>query len=339
MRKITFLLCIGLLMLSSCSDELTRDKAENILTETFNYPYAEFHQFNVEKNRLQATTPAHVNELAEMGLVDRVPYTSKYGHNYYQSAYSEKAKQYLKPNTTLTTSGYLTGDFAVGTVNIKEVTGIQFNEDKTKATVEYSTYRDNFTPFSNRSSYDEWRSEIKNESVEFSLYDDGWRVNPDEVKGEYLSASEFNFFKPEYEEKQKKIQEAVNTKEEMTKEDFEKYENHPLENIEISGNLDTKPVIIFIEKVKEDSIFGYNILGDNKRPLKGTFSAHKTNVEIYGGATIPQSVYQIELKEPGDDEWDGIFEFELKTSDQGYNGSGTWKAYNGKLNRDLLLTY
>lgn len=195
MKKITFFICIGLLILSSCSDELTRDKAEKILTETFNYPYVEFHQFGVQERKSQVGLLSIENELADLGLVDRVIVDRVYvpGHGwspFLEQSFSNEAMKYIKLNTSLDkeikslrgrSERYLTGYFAVGTKYIKEVTGIQFNEDKTKATVEYSTYRVNFTPFSNIPSYDRWRNEPENESIEFYLYDDGWRVNPDEV--------------------------------------------------------------------------------------------------------------------------------------------------------------
>lgn len=136
----------------------------------------------------------------------------------------------------------------------------------------------------------------------------------------------------------KNNEEKVLTVNEKTEIDFNKYENHPLSNTTLNGHLDNKPIILYIEKVKNDSIFGYNILGENKRPIKGVFSSYETQVEEFG-AMIPLFVYEIEAKEPGDDEWDGLFEFEYKVSDLGYSGSGTWKAYNGKLERKLTLKY
>ena len=97
------------------------------------------------------------------------------------------------------------------------------------------------------------------------------------------------------------------------------------------GTIGNKPLEIIVSKIENLSqeLFNknisdaYNIVAGKKRNLKGNIYAEK-------------DVFYIKLSEPGDDKWDGIFEFKVD-NDGEYNGIGTWKSNNGELIEKILL--
>ena len=102
------------------------------------------------------------------------------------------------------------------------------------------------------------------------------------------------------------------------------------------GKIGDKNFKLVIQNVSSNNISGYNVAGNNKRPVKGTILSKKQK----GGSDVLDpitSVYTINLKEPGDDKWDGEFNLVFHINDQGRTGSGTWKSYDGKLNRKITF--
>jgi hypothetical protein len=111
------------------------------------------------------------------------------------------------------------------------------------------------------------------------------------------------------------------------------------------GVMNKKKLLVVIEEINGDSIYGYNALGSNKRPLRG----------VYKEGTVDLScavVFDLKLHEPGDDKWDGIFTIQLAGSqEQGgdHDGPycegvvnaeksyGSWKSNNGKLAHEFTL--
>jgi hypothetical protein len=84
------------------------------------------------------------------------------------------------------------------------------------------------------------------------------------------------------------------------------------------GLFGDKKILLNISNItSKGDVIGYNILGDKKRVLSGTF---KGNL--------------FELAEPGDDTWDGVFKFTV--NDKG-EAIGTWTSNNGKLKRSFSL--
>ena len=112
------------------------------------------------------------------------------------------------------------------------------------------------------------------------------------------------------------------------------------------GSMNGKTLKVVIEKVEGTTLEGYNILGTNRRPLKGTFTV--------GSWDQPCSkAFEATLAEPGDDKWDGVFTIKFvgyeddKETDngpecagnlKGVEANGEWKSNNGKLNHTLDLT-
>jgi hypothetical protein len=111
------------------------------------------------------------------------------------------------------------------------------------------------------------------------------------------------------------------------------------------GEMNGKKLTIVINKVNGETLSGFNILGTNKRNLKGRFQI--------GTWDQPCSkAYDVTLNEPGDDKWDGVFTLkfvgysntiergeglECEGSYSGAEASGVWKANNGKLVHDFYL--
>lgn len=135
-------------------------------------------------------------------------------------------------------------------------------------------------------------------------------------------------------------------------------ENHSLENTvsvsdefnflngEWSGFLEKKRIKIVIQSVVGNQLKGYNIVGDNKRPVQGTV----TKLNVKRKATCETNYcgyYKVVLSEPGDHKWDGVFtlEFEATSIDGAeengtiywfHVGDGQWKSYDGKLVRNVM---
>jgi hypothetical protein len=111
------------------------------------------------------------------------------------------------------------------------------------------------------------------------------------------------------------------------------------------GTMSNKKLQIVIQENVDDKVKGYNILGKNKRPVKGTVKY------IDRGGECLRGIYcTVILKEPGDDKWDGVFTLDFSFCPElDDNGEiikseantpyciGKWKANNGKLSGDFRL--
>ncbi len=108
-----------------------------------------------------------------------------------------------------------------------------------------------------------------------------------------------------------------------------------------TGNLGDKQLTVVIEKIEGNVLTGYNIVGTNQRPLKGTFVDHHWG-------QLCSTAYEATLKEPGDDKWDGVFtivfvgyEDDKLVDDspvcignlQGSEAHGSWEANNGQMRK------
>lgn len=73
---------------------------------------------------------------------------------------------------------------------------------------------------------------------------------------------------------------------------------------------------ISIDSVKNDILFGHSVVAGNKRPFKGSILQK-------------ENVYVAEVKEPGDDKYDGAFTFTINPTEKTL--SGIWIANDKKL--------
>lgn len=111
------------------------------------------------------------------------------------------------------------------------------------------------------------------------------------------------------------------------------------------GIMGGKKLTIVIDKVNGKEISGYNILGTNKRLLKGTFKKGEW-------AQACSVAFDALLNEPGDDKWDGVFDIKFvgyqneeetnyglicSGKYSGTEGSGLWKSNNGKMQNEFNL--
>jgi hypothetical protein len=117
-------------------------------------------------------------------------------------------------------------------------------------------------------------------------------------------------------------------------------------NGEWSGFLEKKRIKIVIQSVVGNQLKGYNIVGNNKRPVQGTV----TKLNVKRKATCQSNYcgyYKVVLSEPGDHKWDGVFtlEFEATSIDGAeengiiywnHYADGLWKSYDGKLVRNVM---
>lgn len=103
----------------------------------------------------------------------------------------------------------------------------------------------------------------------------------------------------------------------------------------VSGTVATKPFTLKFESITDDKITGYNITGNSKRPVKGSFIKAIEQYDLNGDQKnlVPNHVFLIKINEPGNEEWDGEFNLRIEISDWFNRGNGTWRAYNGRLNR------
>lgn len=67
---------------------------------------------------------------------------------------------------------------------------------------------------------------------------------------------------------------------------------------------------ISIDKIEEGKVKGHSVVAGNRRPFSGTMKNEN-------------NVYYFEVKEPGDNKYDGVFTFQVK----GALLEGTWKAF------------
>ena len=117
-------------------------------------------------------------------------------------------------------------------------------------------------------------------------------------------------------------------------------------NGEWSGFIEKKELKIVIQSVVGNQLNGYNIVGNNKRPVQGTV----TKLNVKRKATCETNYcgyYKVVLSEPGDHKWDGVFTLEFEaTSIDGAEENGTiywnhyanglWKSYDGKLVHQVM---
>ena len=96
------------------------------------------------------------------------------------------------------------------------------------------------------------------------------------------------------------------------------------------GTLGDKPFTLHIETVNGNTLTGWNQVGNNRRPITGTF----TDVREDGSAII----FDLALREPGTDKWDGKFDLTLASPMSNAAPtfcSGTWTCYQKPLTKEV----
>lgn len=106
-----------------------------------------------------------------------------------------------------------------------------------------------------------------------------------------------------------------------------------------TGTIGNKKFTLKLEAISGNKVKGYNITNNNKRSVEGGFTESRGKYDQFGdGKVIIETyIYNLILKEPGTDEWDGEFRLRIELCDWFNKGEGTWKSYNGKLNRYVVF--
>jgi hypothetical protein len=116
-----------------------------------------------------------------------------------------------------------------------------------------------------------------------------------------------------------------------------------IKNIELAEFSDSKFSIADVIGVY-NGLFGKNTLNLTIESIdketyetKGWSEVKGTKRELTGTFEETENTIHFNLEEPGDDEWDGIFEFTIST--ENYKElKGGWKSNNGKISRTFTLT-
>ncbi|MDU0369591.1 TM2 domain-containing protein [Hymenobacter endophyticus] len=96
------------------------------------------------------------------------------------------------------------------------------------------------------------------------------------------------------------------------------------------GTLGDKPFTLHIERVNGNKLTGWNQVDSNRRPVTGTF----TDIREDGSAVA----FELALREPGTDKWDGAFELTLASPMSNAAPSfcsGTWTCYKKALTKEV----
>ena len=91
-----------------------------------------------------------------------------------------------------------------------------------------------------------------------------------------------------------------------------KYENKRITTGEIMAYDYINKITISIDSINNYNVFGHSIVAGNIRPFSGSYSLHN-------------NTYVFNLKEPGDDKYDGTFNFQIGKNDTSI--VGTWNAF------------
>lgn len=203
MKKFLFLITV--ILFSSCSNEIDRSQAEQLLKKEIGYPYLEYNQakwdiwYFQDKGKYVVSNPKgrgtmNLKSLVDNGLIDLSNGSRKVGFfsrqrtkNTYRYSLSKKSKDVLWNSNSLQTSfNYWLADLPMYEIDLNEVTGIKFEDDKkTKATIEFTEKKTKTSPFT-ALSRNANRQDLVTRTAKAELYDDGWRITfnglPNKIK-------------------------------------------------------------------------------------------------------------------------------------------------------------
>jgi len=181
MKKIFWLFISLVVVISSCSDELTRDKARKMIMEKYHYPKPVIGSLSIhaDGNRVDGAV-AELYEAEKLGLANyKILHPNQFFYREVRGYLTKKGKKYLLDAK----DNYVKVRRA--TLRFNEITGIRFNDAKNQATVEYTVNITDITPFGKISMWDGGCNDYKdfkckektvNETANFVKYDDGWRI-------------------------------------------------------------------------------------------------------------------------------------------------------------------
>lgn len=196
MKNLIVLLLTVSLFLVSCSNELTREQAKDLLIERVGYPYVEFGmtKWNIQtfaedgKGMVTDTKKygkTNISDLEDLGLMNISQGTKRVGMGYrirsvsaFNYSLSKKAKEDLWDDNSLNrVYSYWQATLPLFQIGIGDISGVKFeNEDKTKATIEFTELLEKTSPYYMISTRGVERETAVNRTATAELYDDGWRI-------------------------------------------------------------------------------------------------------------------------------------------------------------------
>jgi len=192
MEKNDFLKFVFVALISifffSCSKDLSRSEAEDLIIQNLNLPQPETSQFDVlyvegdipwNLTHISKEEESMLSSFSNKGLINiiKIPHNTKISG---PMGGTIATQNWTTIKVELTNEGrkYLVQEnkdyytIKICEITFGEVTGIQTNEQSGIAEVNYTLKRENITPFGINIS-----QTPLNRMTSFSLYDDGWRIN------------------------------------------------------------------------------------------------------------------------------------------------------------------
>lgn len=169
--KTVSVLGIAIFFLASCSQlKLEKEEAASAIRAAKSYPKVYEYEINM-------TDPASAKKLLDAGLegggwvtVDNTQKLKDAGKPIVH--FTEKSKPYLIRIDEKYDNVQVV---KVADVDLEEITGIQLQEDKKSATVEYTVVYKNITPFAKLMKRD--LSEKETQRADLSYFDTGWKLD------------------------------------------------------------------------------------------------------------------------------------------------------------------
>ncbi|HAZ00598.1 MAG: hypothetical protein A2W90_04920 [Bacteroidetes bacterium GWF2_42_66] len=195
MKKLFLLFVIIIPMVSSCQEHLSREYAKKVIIERRNYPIP--YTYEITKSFIKDMQSSGrgvsivlgedefkekeqvIYQFESAGLI-QLKKTPKREES---TAFllGTNVRTWTQVNVSLTEAGrkYLVEEneglyvVRLWEIDLKEITGIQEFTEQKIASVDYTIFNKNITPFGTIFSD---KNDIDRKSASFSLYDDGWRI-------------------------------------------------------------------------------------------------------------------------------------------------------------------
>lgn len=186
-KKLNFICSVILLVLfSSCSSKLERDKAKEMIISKNQFPKVITDQLQYGERMSNTSVQGWgifelENELVKKNVISfdfvRNEKDFLFSYSVYDCQLTLEGEKY-KVNEKTNNEGKTFYILKLAEENFGDITGIKQSEDNKSATVEYTTVINNVTPFGEVMGKQKFTNgKVNNHSVIFSKYDDGWRIS------------------------------------------------------------------------------------------------------------------------------------------------------------------
>ena len=164
--KFALLIISSIFLFTSCGNGLSREKAEKLIKDYYQFPTVETDKFSTYESFMSAHDVAEKRKiLFEKNLI----YKESNGNDYYY--FTQEGKKYITEEVKRAVSYCM---IISGCFVFDKITGITIDEKSHLAKVEYTVKRIGITPFGEYYGYKE--NEIVKSFFNFEKYDDGWRI-------------------------------------------------------------------------------------------------------------------------------------------------------------------